>query len=101
MEKLNKILIITLCDCESCKIATNNILHAVQVSHKNIEVTVSNKDNFNKDFLRVHHIDDYPTILCYKGFNIDVRLNHPNSLVYRTCGSDTLDVYSKMIDSVF
>lgn len=72
-----KILLITTKGCEACKIMDRIIQRALDDFDKLVEYEIKDKDNVDIEFLKEHHIDDFPTVVFYQG----------DSMVFMTSGT--------------
>lgn len=58
---------ITTKGCEGCKILDRIIQKALDDYDKEVDYEIKDKDNIDVDFLKKHHISDFPTTILYKG----------------------------------
>lgn len=61
-----KILLITTKGCEGCKILDRIIQKALDDYDKEVDYEIKDRDNIDVEFLKKHHITDFPTTILYK-----------------------------------
>lgn len=61
-----KITLITTKGCEGCKIMNNIIQRALDLYEKPVDYEIKDKDNVDIEFLKKHHITDFPTTILYQ-----------------------------------
>ena len=63
---MNKVVLITTNGCEACKIMSNNIAKAIDVSKKDICIQQLDTNNLDRKYIRTFGISDCPTTLIFK-----------------------------------
>lgn len=89
------LMLITLEGCQGCRIMFENVVEAINKSHKPIEFkhiklakdTIKN----NKDILNKYKIEDYPAVLFFNG----------DKLLYKYIGTMPISVILRWIDIHF
>ena len=76
-----KILLITTKGCEGCRIMDNIIQKALDGYEKQVDYEIKDKDNIDIEFLKKHHINDFPTTILYQN----------NLIVFITAGTKPAD----------
>lgn len=66
MQKNNRIIIVTIKNCESCLIVKNIINSIVSNRNLPIDVIIKDKEDCTKTFLKENKIEDFPTCIFYK-----------------------------------
>ena len=61
-----KLLLITTKGCEACQIMDNIIRRALYLYGKPVEYEIKSRLQVDDNFIREHHIDDYPTVVLYQ-----------------------------------
>lgn len=77
-----KILLITTKGCEGCRIMDNIIQRALDLYSKPVDYEIKDKDNIDIEFLKKHHINDFPTTILYQD----------NLIVFITAGTKPANV---------
>ena len=72
-----KVLLITTEGCEGCRIMDNIIQKALNDYEKQVDYEIKDKDNIDIEFLKKHHINDFPTTILYQN----------NLIVFITAGT--------------
>lgn len=72
-----KILLITTKGCEGCRIMDNIIQKALDSYEKQVDYEIKDKENIDIEFLKKHHITDFPTTILYQN----------NLIVFITAGT--------------
>lgn len=88
---MNKILILTTEGCEGCYIAKQNVELALLRTSKDIKVEIKDWHKIKKDFITLHEIKDFPTVLYLVN----------NKVVNKAIGSYPIAVYVRWIDMYF
>ena len=65
-----KVLLITTKGCEACQIMDNIIRRALYLYGKPVEYEIKGRLQVDDNFIREHHIDDYPTTVFYQNDNV-------------------------------
>lgn len=78
-------MLITTKGCEGCKIMDNIIQKALDLYGKPVDYEIKDKDNIDIEFLKKHHINDFPTTILYQD----------NLIVYIVTGTKPATVISK------
>lgn len=86
-----KILLITTKGCEGCKILDRIIQKALDNYDKEVDYEIKDKDNIDVDFLKKHHINDFPMTILYKD----------NIIVFMFVGTKPVSVVNKYISIHF
>lgn len=86
-----KILLITTKGCEGCKILDRIIQKALDTYDKEVDYEIKDKDNIDVDFLKKHHINDFPTTILYKN----------NSIVFMFVGTKPVNVINNYMSIHF
>lgn len=86
-----KILLITTKGCEGCKILDRIIQKALDNYDKEVDYEIKDKDNIDVDFLKKHHINDFPMTILYKD----------NLIVFMFVGTKPVSVVNKYISIHF
>ena len=76
-----KVLLITTKGCEGCRIMDNIIQKALDSYEKQVDYEIKDKDNIDIEFLKKHHINDFPTTILYQN----------NLIVFITVGTKPAD----------
>lgn len=76
-----KILLITTEGCEACRIMDNIIQKALDNYEKQVDYEIKDKDTIDIEFLKKHHINDFPTTILYQN----------NLIVFITAGTKPAD----------
>ncbi len=72
-----KILLITTKGCEGCRIMDSIIQRALDLYGKSVDYEIKDKENIDIEFLKKHHINDFPTTILYQN----------NLIVFITAGT--------------
>ena len=63
---MNKLVLVTTKGCEGCKIMSDNIAKAIDVSKKDIYVQQVNINDLTRRYIRTFGISDCPTTLIFR-----------------------------------